>query len=310
MTQCAPCRFVPPNFSQAENIKVTDTHQTPANDQEEVRLPRVALMGEFSAGKSTLTNLLLAADPLPVKITATRLPPVWITYGTGHGLREDTQGNVHPLGNEGLANVVLEDTRLIQLQMQSDILQMCDLVDMPGISDPNMDSAVWRNVIAEADIVVWCTHATQAWRQSEAAAFDSLPDVLKKKAILLVTRFDKLTTDRDRRRVLARVKTETRDRFLSVFPVSLLDALSSGDDRGRWEKSGAEPFIQSLLELLVAPEPPQDSEPAGIAAEPENGASPAITPVRPARVIPKQAQTQRPAASTRPGMSGTTERHA
>ena len=45
------------------------------------RRPRVCLMGEFSAGKSTLSNLLLGAEALPVNVTATQLPPVWISEG-------------------------------------------------------------------------------------------------------------------------------------------------------------------------------------------------------------------------------------
>ena len=46
---------------------------------ESKRKPRVALMGEFSAGKSTLTNVLLGQKSIPVRVTATSLPPVWIT---------------------------------------------------------------------------------------------------------------------------------------------------------------------------------------------------------------------------------------
>ena len=281
---------------------MTHTPETEDAAPDADRTPRVALMGEFSAGKSTLTNLLLAADPLPVKITATRLPPVWITLGDGLGLREDSAGNVHPLDADGLAGVRMEDTRLIQLQMQSDILHVCDLVDMPGISDPNMDSSVWRNVIEEADMVVWCTHATQAWRQSEAAAFDSLPAHLQKNAILLVTRFDKLHSDRDRKRVLARVNAETKGKFRAIFPVSLLDALAAGEDRARWDRSGAEPFLKTLLELVTNPNAPAEPTP-----RPEPVAEPPaveemtpkanVTPVRPVRVAPAAGATPRP---TRP----------
>jgi GTP-binding protein EngB required for normal cell division len=223
-------------------------------DQDIPHKPRVALMGEFSAGKSTLTNLLLGAAPLPVKITATRLPPVWITQGDDGGLREDTNGDLHPITAADLDNVRMEDTRLIQLCMQADILRFCDLVDMPGISDPNMSSRVWSEVIAQADILIWCTHATQAWRQSEAAAWESLPDHLKQNAILLVTRFDKLTSQRDRDRVLARLRAEAGANFRAIFPVSLLDAVSAGDDRDRWERSGAEPFVRYLVDLLLHPE--------------------------------------------------------
>ena len=46
-----------------------------------LRKPRIALMGEFSAGKSTLANMLVGAQHLPVQVTATQLPPVWISQG-------------------------------------------------------------------------------------------------------------------------------------------------------------------------------------------------------------------------------------
>ena len=56
-------------------------HNTPLvleQPQNEKR-PRVALMGEFSAGKSTLSNLLIGRAALPVNVTATQLPPVWMS---------------------------------------------------------------------------------------------------------------------------------------------------------------------------------------------------------------------------------------
>ena len=54
--------------------------------------PVFGLMGEYSAGKSTLLNLLLNQNALPTKVTATNLPPVWLTYSevsTCQGLRFD-----------------------------------------------------------------------------------------------------------------------------------------------------------------------------------------------------------------------------
>ena len=282
----------------------------------EERTPRVALMGEFSAGKSTLSNLLLGADPLPVKITATRLPPVWITLGSGTGVREDIDGTLHPLGPEGLDGVSLDDTRLIQLEMQSGILKFCDLVDMPGISDPNMDADVWRGVVGEVDVVIWCTHATQAWRQSEASAFDSLPDELKTRSILLITRFDKLRSDRDRKRVIARVTAETKGQFRAIYPVALLDALNAGDSRDKWESSGAEPFIKGLLSLLKdpgfeaqpAPAAQEDAAQDPAPAEPATLPDPtrAATGIKPVRVAPSGGQARRtarpPARGEKPGM--------
>jgi len=220
-------------------------------DTTQNRKPRLALMGEFSAGKSTLSNLLLGADPLPVKVTATRLPPVWISYGENNAMREDLDGYSEPVDIAHLDKVILEKTRLIRLHLKSDILKICDLIDMPGICDPNMQAEVWQAVIGEADHVVWCTHATQAWRQSEAATWESLPQELHKKSLLLLTRFDKLLSTRDRDRVMKRVKRETRGLFHKVFPVSLTQALAAGEDNLTWEKSGAEPFVKCLVDLLI-----------------------------------------------------------
>lgn len=217
------------------------------------RKPRLALMGEFSAGKSTLTNLLLGADPLPVRVTATRLPPVWISYGENEASRQDLDGVSHPIDINHLDAVQLEETSLIRLSLKSDVLRICDLIDMPGISDPNMDSDVWEAIIGEADNVIWCTHATQAWRQSEAAVWDGLPEHLREKSLLLLTRFDKIRSDRDQERVLARVRRETKGLFSDLFPISLTEALVAGVNRDAWVESGAEAFVKRLIDLLMKP---------------------------------------------------------
>jgi hypothetical protein len=214
------------------------------------RKPRVALMGEFSAGKSTLSNLLIGSSPLPMKVTATQLPPVWISWGDGPAYCEDLDGETHPVDIAGLSAIDPSETRMIRIFARSNILEMCDIIDMPGISDPNMESEVWERVIGKADAVIWCTHATQAWRQSEASVWESLDPALHEKSLLLVTRFDKLHGEHDRARVLRRVERETEGLFCARLPISLTEALSAGDDPDVLEKSGAAAFQRELVALL------------------------------------------------------------
>ncbi|MEM8631007.1 MAG: dynamin family protein [Pseudomonadota bacterium] len=280
------------------------------------RRPRLALMGEFSAGKSTLSNLLIGASPLPVKVTATQLPPVWISHGDGQPHRIDLEGVAQPVDLQHLEAVDINDTKVVRLFEKSDILELCDIIDMPGISDPNMSADVWQRVLPEADGVIWCTHATQAWRQSEAAVWDAVPEELWERSFLLLTRMDKVTSERDRRRVIQRVAREAGDKFAAVYPISLTQAIAAGDDRDAWDASGAGDFAEALVELLRELQGAvgfEDPAPAALRTEGPRVASIAVnakikepdpTDAASGRVMPRRVQAsgtsradlQRPAA--------------
>lgn len=215
-----------------------------------LRKPCIALMGEFSAGKSTLANLLIGSDPLPIQVIATQLPPVWITYGDALPHRVDLEGMQHPIDLDNLSAAPLEDTAYIKIFCEEDIFLHCDLLDMPGISDPNMSPDVWQRMITQADGVLWCSHATQAWRQSEAAVWASLPSDLYRNSLLLLTRVDKLNSERDRQKVIRRVRAETEGLFIDCLPISLLQATTEHEDYDAWCQSGAGEFAKQFASLL------------------------------------------------------------
>jgi hypothetical protein len=231
------------------------------------RKPRIAIMGEFSSGKSTLCNVLMGAGPLLEKVTATQLPPVWLSYGPDDAYTKGLDGHSYDLDLAELEQVSLETTEHIRIFMKSDILRYCDLIDMPGISDPSMSSEVWERMAHLADAVLWCTHATQAWRQSESGVWSTFPKKMRKNSILLITRFDKIVGDSDRSKVVKRVKQETEELFSEVFPVSLLQAMRAGEDEEKWRSSGAEAFTHSLYDIVHRiidegePEPGDEDKP-------------------------------------------------
>ena len=251
--------------------------------------PRLVLMGEFSSGKSTLSNILLGGPTLPMQITATRLPPVHITYGEPGAFALGRDGVRREVDLSDLGKLTPDEIQSLHLTMISDTLELCDLIDMPGISDPNMPADTWDAVVRSSDHVIWCTHATQAWRQSEAAAWDRMREATSGLNLLLITQFDKLRNPRDRSRVLSRVVTETTGKFTAVYPISLLDAFAAGDDFDAWKESGANEFMEHLIEILLTPErtpdqkivqPPLDAQAmqsAARAADSET-ARPAVNP--------------------------------
>ena len=212
--------------------------------------PRVVLMGEFSAGKSTLSNLLIGASALPVNVTATQLPPVWIAKGSETPYRVGLDGEEYDIDLNRLGDVSVKDTSHIHIFRDAKLLDICDLIDMPGISDPNMAAEVWQRMVHHADIVLWCSHATQAWRQSEAAVWATMPKELRSRSLLLLTRMDRILSERDRMRVIRRVEKETIGLFRQVMPVSLLQALEAGEDASKWDESGAAALSDALVDVI------------------------------------------------------------
>ncbi len=217
-----------------------------------MRKPVIAVMGEFSSGKSSLINLLTDLDLLPTQVTATRLPPIWMRYGSGAPYRVDRSGRKHPIDWSDMSSIPLKDTRYIRLYCNAEILKRCDLIDTPGISDPTIPARYWIDTVGYAHAVLWCTHGGQAWRASERGAWTDLPKRLRDTSILLVTRKDRLKSQADMRKVDRRLSRETGDLFNARTFISLTSALDARQARDviAWEASGAKELHKKLNVLV------------------------------------------------------------
>ena len=284
-----------------ENIGLT-LGQLPVNGGAAQRKPRLALMGEFSAGKSTLANLLIGAKHLPVQVTATQLPPVWISQGTAPPYRVDLEGKSIPVSLARLEDVPIFETAYIRMFEQSDILEQCDIIDMPGISDPNMPAAVWQRILPQADGVIWCSHATQAWRQSESAIWAAMSPELQRRSLLLLTRVDKIVSERDRDRIVKRVSHETAGLFAGpCLPISLTKAIAGKNDPAAFDSAGATAFYRALTVLIQNIRTVDGDVIAPSGSAKEALAERETTPVLPRRIRPDGLTgglTPRPAAGS------------
>lgn len=229
--------------------------------------PRIALLGEFSAGKSTLANALLGQDRSPVRVTATQVPPIWYIAGSGDPVHLATDGTETTVAPDEVGQIPLLGTRAVRVFLGSDLLDAVDLIDMPGSSDPNMSGDIWDALLPLADIVLWCTPASQAWRQSEAAIWEGVPEALQARSLLLLTRIDTVRSETDRARLLSRVRRETNGQFRAVLPVSPMLALEAGEDADLQRVSGLPQLMDMIAELVEEIKSPASPAAAVNAAE-------------------------------------------
>jgi len=237
--------------------------------------PSFALMGEFSAGKSTLLNLILGRTLLPTQVTPTNMPAVWITHGKKeccHILGSNGSFEAFDLGD--LPNMKFDANQLLlRLELPIKALEKIDIIDTPGISEPLQQSDYLEFLFPYLDFVVWCSAANQAWRQSEVAVWNAVPDDIYDNSILVLTRADMVKRTLDLKKVLRRCKAETTGKFGSVVPVAALNALMARDKKGGisnhllWVDSQADVLFHQLhrsidqaiarSELREAVAPPQ-----------------------------------------------------
>jgi len=217
---------------------------------------RLAIVGEFNAGKSSLANLLAGVESLPTAVVSctriptllyyARKPQVWAVHGDHRRelLRVD-----RPIPEQSIFR--------LEVGLPSSRLHAVQVLDLPGFANPGFylspDDLVPHNV----DAVVWCTSSTQAWKETERSAWEQIPARLRGRGLLVVTHRDLLRRESDTEKLLARLRSETGPSFDAIVLLSTTEALALvhqervGLARGAWQASGADALETALDQLLT-----------------------------------------------------------
>jgi hypothetical protein len=213
---------------------------------------RIVICGEVSSGKSTVLNAVLREALLPDNLGSGYRPLVFarhsaapgfkVTYADGHSAKADNFDDPS----------LLRDAIKVSMFCDKPHLAGVELIELPLTKAEDLSSAQ-LDLVASADVMIWVTIASQAWRLTEKTIVDQLGAARPKRCILAVSRADKLRNGRDRLRLRERMIRETSDIFghcVFVFG-SRRDIAESSGSAEVWAKTGGAE-ISALIDTFRA----------------------------------------------------------
>lgn len=215
---------------------------------------RIVVAGEFESGKSSVINALLRLPILPCNPGLIARPKIKITHAPKPAIRtEDTTGRVfEPASlNDVLENDFLADCHV---RMPLGELRGVEIVEIPFHHDGGI-SKEDREMMADADLIIWVTIASQAWRLSEKALIEDLPYHTRDKSILAISRADKLKAADDLDKIETRLQADASKFFSEiVFMQASTEKLNKAViNTGAWEEAGGAALASIAHELVVLP---------------------------------------------------------
>ncbi|MDP3274107.1 MAG: dynamin family protein [Deltaproteobacteria bacterium] len=140
---------------------------------------RVAILGEFSAGKSTFLNAMVGAKVSPMGVLPTTAQVHWLRYGDPSARVVDRSGSVLYCTIDEAPRQVAKtresggEIAYVEVTWPAARLARIELIDTPGFNagDASHERAV-RSAFAMADVGLWLFDARQAGKASETEPID------------------------------------------------------------------------------------------------------------------------------------------
>lgn len=216
---------------------------------------RIAVMGEFNAGKSSFVNALAGLAVAPVGITPTTATINILRHGQGGGRALYHDGTAVELGPQSIGPFLaaLKDAeaahvRQVEIFSPIDVLRRLEIVDTPGLNSLRPEhEKIARDFLREADALVWVFAVGQAAKASEREALE-LARGAGKPVLGVVNKVDRASPD-EIAEVARHVESAVGDLVFRVLPLSARAALGArlAGDADALQASGL-PAIEAVLD--------------------------------------------------------------
>ncbi len=228
---------------------------------------RLAVIGQFSRGKTTLMNALLGGAYLPMGALPMTSVVTTVRYGTdaralvrSHAAAIPVQVPVTEVARF-VARASAERTRMqvtsVEVEIPADLLRLgFEFIDTPGVGSAiAANTAATLRYLPQADAVVFVTGFDSALTSAECDFLTSAAGQVGKLFVVINKR--DLVTDADATEVAGYVRRWARDSLPAeppVFGISALQALDHaiGGSAGPELEGGIGPLRDALTQFLTA----------------------------------------------------------
>lgn len=212
---------------------------------------QIAIIGQFSSGKSTFLNALLGQDILPTGITPITSKVCKICYGEDYILEILYKDGKKILQNvEFLHKLTRENSKNIDffcLYAPILLLKEINFLDTPGFNSQNDDDThATLKVLENVDGIIWLTLIDNAGKNSEKALLKEFSAHFAQKSLCVLNQKDRLKNDAEIQTSVNYAKSAFDGIFSDVIPISAKLALKA-------RLNTTEKFLEtSLLNLAHA----------------------------------------------------------
>lgn len=219
--------FIPENIlKNTENIE---------KEFEHLREFRIAVIGDFSQGKSTLLNVLVGEEIQPVDISPCSGTITALRFGQEkRAICFYKDGTSEPISfseykkkasldeDAAIGNAIqgLEENKIHKIVVEHPNLLFCkqgvEILDSPGLNEHPKRSEITQQLLQEVDGVIFLTNPLQQMTQSEQSVIDDVISILNLKnnvghsirnLFVVVNKWDLTNTKEEQEKVKKRVTT-------------------------------------------------------------------------------------------------------
>lgn len=228
---------------------------------ERSRPVRLAIVGEFNAGKSTFINAVIGADVAPTGVLPTTATLHHLRYAPDPFARiqfhHDAPGDVRErLVPSSELRAALKDTdpnwvKRVEILQPIASLTRVEILDTPGFNAPDLrHTEAARSAFEEADAAIWLLDASQPLKQTEKRMLDEAKET-RLPVQILVNKADRLKAE-ELATVMSTVEGSLEEAGLRSWaaPLALSARLALQGklgDEAALERS-AWPAVQTLLD--------------------------------------------------------------